>query len=80
MAETRTLRGVVRGRTIELEVESGIPDGQPVLVRLEASSGKASQTAFGAWADAVATCTVAALASLAPCRVRGISALGPCPS
>ncbi|HEX6984877.1 MAG TPA: hypothetical protein VF170_05845 [Planctomycetaceae bacterium] len=31
---TGELRGVVRGRTIELETETGLPDGSAVTVRL----------------------------------------------
>jgi hypothetical protein len=33
------LRGVVRGRTIELESEPGLPDGQKVAVTVEAVAG-----------------------------------------
>ena len=33
------LRGIVRGRTIELESEPGLPDGQKVAVTVEAVGG-----------------------------------------
>jgi hypothetical protein len=33
------LRGIVRGRTIELEGEPGLPDGQEVAVTVEAVGG-----------------------------------------
>lgn len=37
MAQSSTpLRGVVRGKTIELESEPGLPDGQEVAVTMEA--------------------------------------------
>ncbi|QEH35004.1 hypothetical protein OJF2_35490 [Aquisphaera giovannonii] len=34
MTSSASLRGIVRGRTIELESESGLPDGQVVSVTL----------------------------------------------
>jgi hypothetical protein len=49
------LRGVIHGRTIELDSESGLPDGQRVAVAVRplvsASSAALLQRAFGAWAD-----------------------------
>lgn len=49
------LRGVVRGRTVELVQESGLPDGQEVTVILNPvrpiSSGEGLRRAFGAWAN-----------------------------
>lgn len=47
------LRGVVHGRTIELEQESGLPEGQQVEVSLRpvAVRGEGLKRAFGAWAD-----------------------------
>jgi hypothetical protein len=59
------LRGIVHGRTIELDSESGLPDGQCVTVVVEPAlavaksvdtlpAGAAMRRAFGAWAaDAV---------------------------
>ena len=35
LQQTMRLKGVVRGKTIELEEEAGLPDGQTVTVRLE---------------------------------------------
>ena len=47
------LKGVVRGRTIELEREPGLPDGQVVSVLLRPArvAGEGLRRAFGAWAD-----------------------------
>ena len=50
------LRGTVRGKTIELEVEPGLPEGQKVTVQLEAapseiSSLEALKRAAGSWSD-----------------------------
>ena len=55
------LKGVIHGRTIELEQEPGLPPGQPVFVsiepRLEANNqgqlppGEGLRQAFGAWAE-----------------------------
>jgi len=54
-----TVRGVVHGKTIELEQAPGLPDGQQVGVTIEplpaAGSGplppgEGLQRAFGAWA------------------------------
>ena len=54
------LKGTVHGKTIELEAESGLPDGQEVTVRLEPAPGKrgtdsgplaALKRAAGSWAD-----------------------------
>ena len=47
------LRGVVRGRTIELEREPGLPDGQPVTVAIRAvvSGEEGIRRSAGAWAD-----------------------------
>ncbi len=57
-----TLRGVVHGRMIELENESGLPDGQSVTVVVQATenavegagsppSSAGLRRAFGAWAE-----------------------------
>src|SRR5207248_2063790 len=55
------VRGVIHGKVIELEEESGLPDGQEVSVTLEPFSPATSPTspearaalrrAAGAWAD-----------------------------
>ena len=49
-----TLRGVVHGKTIELENEPGLPDGQPVAVTLQPvlPPGEGIRRSAGAWADA----------------------------
>jgi hypothetical protein len=56
-----TMKGVVRGKTIELEDELGFPDGQKVSVTVEPVSSASSPTsaealeslrrAAGTWAD-----------------------------
>ncbi|MSQ96013.1 MAG: hypothetical protein EXR98_15860 [Gemmataceae bacterium] len=59
MAQTRTtIKGVVHGRTIELETEPGLPDGQAVSVIVEPVVPKNNEAAFealkraaGSWAD-----------------------------
>ncbi len=55
------IKGIIHGRTIELEEESGLPDGQEVCVTLEAVARATSPTsaaalealrrAAGAWSD-----------------------------
>ncbi len=45
---TKTIKGVVRGRTIELESEPGLPDGQTVAVTVQTVEPKDSQAAFEA--------------------------------
>lgn len=52
------LNGIIHGRTIELQQESGLPDGQKVLVTLQAlpdagklPPGEGLRRAFGACAD-----------------------------
>jgi hypothetical protein len=54
------LKGTVHGKTIELELESGLPDGQQVTVSLEPapavrevdnSAQAALKRAAGSWAD-----------------------------
>ncbi len=49
-----SLKGVVRGRTIELEEELGMPDGQPVsvFVRRLLPPGEGIRQSAGAWSDA----------------------------
>ena len=64
MAGAMTVKGVVRGKTIELEQSPGLPDGQEVMVTVQASTNDAAQDAArgagegirrsaGAWADDV---------------------------
>jgi hypothetical protein len=50
---TNILKGTVHGKTIELEQDSGLPDGQTVSVTLFAASapGEGLRRSFGAWAD-----------------------------
>ena len=56
--ETTSLRGVVHGKTVELDREAGLPEGQKVtvvLVPLSAEEklpvGEGLRRSFGAWAD-----------------------------
>jgi hypothetical protein len=61
MSNTPTvLRGTVHGKTIELEAESGLPEGQQVTVSLEPTSARqpagdsaleALKRAAGGWSD-----------------------------
>ncbi len=61
MSSTPTiLRGTVHGKTIELEAESGLPEGQQVTVTLEPAPQRqtvpespleALQRAAGSWSD-----------------------------
>jgi hypothetical protein len=53
---SQTMKGVIHGRTIELEAEPGLPDGQAVSVVVEPVMPKNSQAALealkraaGAW-------------------------------
>ena len=56
------LRGIMHGRTIELDSEPGLPDGQPVTVVVQpenaalggtggASPGLSLGRAFGTWSE-----------------------------
>jgi hypothetical protein len=51
------LRGVVRGKTVELMDEPNVPDGQAVLVTIEPApettspAGEGLKRYMGAWAD-----------------------------
>ncbi len=53
------IRGIVRGKTIELENETGLPDGQEVAVTVcptatgsqLPAAGEGVKRAFGAWDD-----------------------------
>jgi hypothetical protein len=54
-----TLKGIVHGRTIELEQEPGLPDGQIVTVNLQPvqekdqhlAPGEGIRRSAGAWAE-----------------------------
>lgn len=48
-----TLKGVVHGKTIELEHDSGLPDGQEVAVTVRPAKEipPALLEAFGGWSD-----------------------------
>lgn len=49
---TMALRGVIRGNVVELERESGLPDGQAVMVMLDTRIlPPGLLEAFGAWSD-----------------------------
>ncbi|MBI1902106.1 MAG: hypothetical protein HYS13_13470 [Planctomycetia bacterium] len=55
---TNMLKGVVHGRTIELAEEPGLPDGQEVMVILQAAAvepaaaqGESLRRAFGSWSE-----------------------------
>jgi len=58
MTNTTVLRGVVHGKTIELEEAPGLPDGQPVNVTVQPVPqrqhvpGEGIRQSAGAWADA----------------------------
>lgn len=52
------LKGVVRGKTIDLQDESGLPDGQRVTITVHAVEdgtplppGEGLRRAFGGWAE-----------------------------
>lgn len=49
--DSGALKGVIHGKTIELEREPGLPDGQAVSVTLQPAwpSGTGLRRAFGAW-------------------------------
>jgi hypothetical protein len=53
MVTSNLLNGVVHGRTIQLEQESGLPDGSQVQVSIQPAAGKGDgiRKSFGAWAD-----------------------------
>lgn len=61
MATPMIVKGIVRGKTIELEQAPGLPDGQEVTVTVEATNGapdlppgEGLRRSAGAWADDVA--------------------------
>ncbi len=51
---TAVSRGIIRGNTIELEQEPGLPDGQEVTVRIQPvlPPGEGVRQSAGTWADA----------------------------
>ena len=51
---SNAVRGVVHGKTIELDEETGLPDGQPVTVTVQPllPPGEGVRQSAGAWADA----------------------------
>lgn len=58
MTPATLLRGIIRGKTIELEQEPGLPDGQPVTVTVRLAPleeplppGEGIRQSAGAWAD-----------------------------
>lgn len=57
MTNTTVLRGIVHGKTIELEEAPGLPDGQPVNVTVQPvpqrqhAPGEGIRRSAGAWAD-----------------------------
>jgi hypothetical protein len=50
---SNTIKGIVRGKTIELDQALGLPDGQTVAVTVVASApaGDGLRRAFGSWAE-----------------------------
>jgi hypothetical protein len=48
-----SLRGIVHGKTIELDDELGLPDGEPVTVIIQRNlpPGEGIRQSAGAWAD-----------------------------
>jgi hypothetical protein len=48
------LKGIIHGKSIELEQEPGLPDGQRVTVALQPAlpPGEGIRQSAGAWADA----------------------------
>jgi hypothetical protein len=45
------LKGTVHGKTIELEKESGLPDGLEIIVAIRLKPGDGVRLSAGAWAD-----------------------------
>ena len=59
VSDTTTFRGIVRGKTIELDQELGLPEGQPVEITVqpiaaETTPGEGLSRAFGGWSEAAA--------------------------
>lgn len=50
-----SIRGVIHGKTIELDQEPGLPDGEQVVVTVQRAErlppGEGLRRAFGAWAE-----------------------------
>jgi hypothetical protein len=58
MSNVTAIRGIVLGKTIKLDQEPGLPDGQEVTVTIqpvsregERTPGEGLRRAFGAWAE-----------------------------
>jgi hypothetical protein len=56
MSHSTILRGIVHGKTIELDQELGLPEGQSVEVTVQPVSapnapGEGLQRAFGGWSE-----------------------------
>lgn len=54
-SDGKPLQGVIRGKMIELDDETGLPEGASVSVVLKENkkgTGEGLRRAFGAWADA----------------------------
>jgi hypothetical protein len=59
MSDSTVLRGVVHGKTIQLDDDTGLPDGQVVAItvqpltppELRLPAGEGIQRAAGGWAD-----------------------------
>jgi hypothetical protein len=58
MDEVTVLRGVIHGKTIELDQESGLPEGQQVAVTIQSLAaekrlppGEGIRRSAGGWAD-----------------------------
>lgn len=58
-SDSQTHRGIIHGRTIELDQETGLPDGQEVVVTVQApttagrqlSPGEGIRRSAGGWSD-----------------------------
>jgi hypothetical protein len=54
---TKIMRGVVHGKTVELEHDTGLPDGQQVTVTMQTQDeaklppGEGLRRSFGGWAE-----------------------------
>jgi hypothetical protein len=61
VSANKTLKGIVHGKTIELEQEVGLPDGQEVTVTVQSpprvsqalAPGEGLRRSAGAWSDDV---------------------------
>lgn len=59
---TKTMHGVIRGKTIELESDPGMSDGQQVEVTVRVAVNSGKQT----WGEGLARCAGALAASWTP--------------